>query len=102
MATGLVGTASFSPTDDLSAYTLIQGNEREYTAHLKQTLRNIESGLPNQQWIASVVQSFEHICAFDSKNRWTAETTTLMMSAYAEQPIKLGHRTILFAAPTTL
>ena len=78
-----------SPTDDLSAYTLIQGNEREYTAHLKQTLRNLESGLPNQQWIASVVQSFEHICAFDSRSRWTAETTSRMMSAYAEQAIGL-------------
>ena len=90
-----------SPTDDLSAYTLIQGNEREYTAHLKQTLRNIESGLPNQQWIASVVQSFEHICAFDSKNRWTAETTT-DDECICRTGNWLGHRTILFAAPTTL
>ena len=78
-----------SPTDDLSAYTLIQGNEREYTAHLKQTLRNIESGLPNQQWIASVVQSFEHICAFQPQNRWNAENTARMMTAYAEQAIGL-------------
>ena len=78
-----------SPTDDLSAYTLIQGNEREYTAHLKQTLRYIESGLPNQQWIASVVESFEHICAFHPEHRWTADTTARMMSAYAEQAIGL-------------
>ena len=78
-----------SPTDDLSAYTLIQGNEREYTAHLKQTLRHIESGLPNQQWIASVVESFGHICAFHPERRWTAETAARMMGAYAEQAIGL-------------
>ena len=78
-----------SPTDDLSAYTLIQGNEREYTVHLKQTLRNIESGLPNPQWIASVIQSFENICAFHSENRWNAENTTRMMNAYTEQAIGL-------------
>ena len=78
-----------SPTDDLSAYTLIQGNEREYSVHLKQTLRNIESGLPNPQWIASVVQSFENICAFHPEKRWNAETVTRMMNAYSEQAIGL-------------
>ena len=48
-----------TPTDGTTAQTLmLQRNETEYNSYLKQTLRNVESGLPNQQWIASVVQKF--------------------------------------------
>ena len=53
-----------TPSDGTTAHALmLQRNETEYNKYLKQTLRNLESGLPNQQWIASVVQSFEtYVC----------------------------------------
>ena len=80
-----------TPSDGTTAHALmLQRNETEYNNYLKQTLRNLESGLPNQQWIASVVQSFEHMCAFHPTVRWNAETTSKMMRAYAEQAIGLS------------
>ena len=80
-----------TPTDGSTAHTLmLQRNETEYNNYLKQTLRNLESGLPNQQWIASVLQSFEYMCAFHPTDRWNAETSSKMMRAYAEQAIGLS------------
>lgn len=68
---------------------LVQGTVQEYEAYLKQALRGFESGLPNQQWISSVVQSLENMCTFDVERRWTAESAARMMNAYAEQAIGL-------------
>jgi len=68
---------------------LLQGNIQEYQAYLKQSLRVLESGLPNQQWISSVVQSLENMCTSDIEHRWTAEAAARMMNAYAEQAIGL-------------
>lgn len=68
---------------------LLQGNVQEYQTYLKQSLRVLESGLPNQQWISSIVQSLENMCTPEIEHRWTAEAAARMMSAYAEQAIGL-------------
>ena len=67
-----------------------EGKQSEYNALLQTALKRLELGLPNQQWTDSAIQSFQHVCAFEPYQRWTAATAQQMFEAYSEQAIGLS------------